>query len=543
MSKDACAFAAFLLLAALSFTSCASNSSSTTGTQPGPGTPTAKTTPTITWAQPAAITYPAPLSSTQLDATANVPGTFSYNPPAGTVLNPGTQKLMTTFTPTNMAAYNNATASVSLKVNPQAAPPPNSKTTPTLTWPQPAAITNPAPLTSAELDATANVPGTFVYNPPTGTVLDPGNHTLSVAFTPTNTSAYNNANASVTLTVNPPTSSSPSDFVYFGGVGNMLSGLAIANNAVSTIPGSPFTVTNQAQSEFFLAGAGKFLFISGMSPGVIVTWMVNAQTGGITQTSSSTQPPRLGLGTDPSGKFLYGMNTSAYGFSIDHQTGDLSSLPGSPYSLEDAAGNPPQISPDGTWLCTAGFAGPGVTGNVFCAQRDPSTGAIMTNPSNEIVAGTGSLEGGGPFAQNNYLLANTLQFNSSDNTYTATGLAVLQISTAAVKTVNTYPGVHGEIAVDLTGTLVAVSGDNSNLTLFTFDGTNGTLTQKAQITLPQPPGALTFTCDSNDLAVSHPNQNTVSVYSVSNGTLQEIGGSPISVANGADQSVAACPGK
>ena len=34
--------------------------------------------PTVTWADPAGIVSGAPLSSAQLDATVNVPGTFTY---------------------------------------------------------------------------------------------------------------------------------------------------------------------------------------------------------------------------------------------------------------------------------------------------------------------------------------------------------------------------------------------------------------------------------------------------------------------------------
>ena len=48
-----------------------------------------KATPTITWANPADITYGTALGATQLNATADVPGTFVYTPAAGTVLNAG----------------------------------------------------------------------------------------------------------------------------------------------------------------------------------------------------------------------------------------------------------------------------------------------------------------------------------------------------------------------------------------------------------------------------------------------------------------------
>lgn len=96
--------------------------------QPANPTPAApnpsQAAPVITWPQPAPITYPAPLTSAQLDATANVPGTFVYSPAAGTVLPAGMQTLTATFTPTDMADYTNATASVSIVVNAAAAPAP-----------------------------------------------------------------------------------------------------------------------------------------------------------------------------------------------------------------------------------------------------------------------------------------------------------------------------------------------------------------------------------------------------------------------------------
>jgi hypothetical protein len=76
--------------------------------------------PAITWATPAAITAGTALSSTQLNATANVPGAFVYNPTAGTVLATGTTTLSVTFTPTDATDYASATQTVQLIVNPVA---------------------------------------------------------------------------------------------------------------------------------------------------------------------------------------------------------------------------------------------------------------------------------------------------------------------------------------------------------------------------------------------------------------------------------------
>ena len=91
--------------------------SSFSGQLQSPQTNPSKSTPVIAWAQPVPITYPAPLSSAQLDASANVPGTFVYSPTAGTVLRVGTQQLSATFTPTDTAHYTTANAVVTIVVN------------------------------------------------------------------------------------------------------------------------------------------------------------------------------------------------------------------------------------------------------------------------------------------------------------------------------------------------------------------------------------------------------------------------------------------
>jgi len=76
-----------------------------------------KFTPVVTWSDPADITYPAALGATQLNATTTVAGSFSYTPPSGTVLNPGTgQSLSVQFTPADTAA-NNSPPPKTVRVN------------------------------------------------------------------------------------------------------------------------------------------------------------------------------------------------------------------------------------------------------------------------------------------------------------------------------------------------------------------------------------------------------------------------------------------
>ena len=237
------------------------------------GTP--KTVPTITWNPPATVTYGAAVGATALSASANVPGSFSYTPAAGTVLGAGSRTLTATFTPNDTTTYETVTRTVTLTVNKavltataenkskvqgaanpaltitysgfvpgesvSAITPPTIATTattsspsgtypitlsggsaanytltlsngtltvsagaatPTITWAPPAAITYGTALSSAQLNATASVPGTFSYSPAAGAVLGSGALTLTVAFTPEDTAAYSTATKTVTLTVN-----------------------------------------------------------------------------------------------------------------------------------------------------------------------------------------------------------------------------------------------------------------------------------------------------------------------------------------------------
>ena len=167
-------------------------------------------TPTITWNNPADIIYGTPLSNAQLDATASVPGTFVYNPPSGTILSVGqNQQLNTIFIPTDTINYTTASATSSINV---------TQATPTVIWNNPDDIVYGTQLSGIQLDANASAPGTFVYNPPSGTVLNTGMHTLSVSFTPTDTTNYTTASATSSINV-----SVPGTFVYIPPSGTVLS--------------------------------------------------------------------------------------------------------------------------------------------------------------------------------------------------------------------------------------------------------------------------------------------------------------------------------
>lgn len=186
--------------------------------------------PVLTWPTPAAITYGKALGTTELNATSSAPGTLAFFPAAGTVVAAGQTTLTAVFTPTNAADYSAAQANVVLTVN---------QATPTLNWVTPSAIPAGTALSAAQLNATANVAGTFRYTPAAGTVLPVGSTTLSALFVPSDATNYKSATGAVALMVSAVakvtpqiTWSTPASIVY----GTPLSAQQL--NATASVPGT-----------------------------------------------------------------------------------------------------------------------------------------------------------------------------------------------------------------------------------------------------------------------------------------------------------------
>jgi hypothetical protein len=188
-------------------------------------------TPVISWGPISAIPYGTPLSNTQLNATLTTvppidniptpPGTLSYTPGLGTILNAGVQMITVVYTPSNSANFNTVSSTNTVVVN---------KITPTLNWSNPlSSIFYLRQLSSTDINISANdtkgraIAGTFTYNavyssggastpvvlasaapPSLGTVLNAGNYTLTATFTPADVVNYvSGISISSGLTVNP----------------------------------------------------------------------------------------------------------------------------------------------------------------------------------------------------------------------------------------------------------------------------------------------------------------------------------------------------
>ncbi len=327
--------------------------------------------PTITWATPAAIVYGTPLSATQLNATASVAGTFIYSPAAGAVLTAGQHTLAVTFTPNDTTDYSSANSTVTLAV---------SKATPVLTWATPAAVSAGTALSSTQLDATANVPGTFTYSPVSGTIMSsPGNFMLSVTLAPTDSTDYTIASKSVTLSVTAVTTAP-----------------LVTTGTATAILGSSATLAGQATAEgsdthsWFLYGTSSTL--SGAtqtaSQDIGAGYTVVNFTGGATGLSPNTT------------YYFQAVAQNTYG-TTQGTIQSFTTASGSTFTLSDSNGGAVSLSKgsttNNTLMVTIGPTG-GFTGTVTLnaavtksptGAQDPPT--FTWSPSNLVtLSGTSS---------------------------------------------------------------------------------------------------------------------------------------------------------
>jgi len=413
-------------------------------------------TPVITWASPSSITYGTALSGTQLNATAPVPGTFTYTPALGTILGAGTQTLSVTFTPTDSTDYASASTTVSLTV---------AKATPTITWPTPSAIMYGTGLGTTQLNATSTVAGTFAYSYPVGTVLNGGSNYLSVSFTPTDTADYVSTTAYVYLTVNKATPSitwaTPSAITF----GTSLSATQL--NATANVPG--YFAYSPAAYAILPAGSNTLTvtFYPNSSQNYVspvtqtVTLTVNQATPAITWATpaaitygTALSAAQLNASTSVAGTLVY---TPAVGAILTTGTPTLS-VTFTPTDSKDYTSTTQTVSllvnratPAISWPAPAAIA----YGSPITTAQLNATAAVPGTFAYTPAAGTIPPAGAQP-------LSVTFTPTDTTNYVTATSSASLTINKVPLAiTANSFARVYGAANPAFTGGVTgAVNGDS-----------------------------------------------------------------------------------
>jgi len=271
-----------------------------------------------------------------------------------------------------------------------------------------------------------------------------------------------------------------------------------ATGALSPVSGSPFPVATTLQvSGLIVDPKSRFLYASdlpsnGATAGVIgftigTGGALTSIPGGPFSSPGLGGPPEA-ITIDPTGKFLYasasfddvlvpgGLNI--WGFTIDSQTGVLTSMPGSPFATQQ--GGQPQgieVDPSGKFLYVALLN----TNSIAALTIDSATGALTTVPGSPFATAPSQINPQtSEFAispSGKYLYA--FNFNGSTMSAftidsTSGALAPLAGSPFAVN-----PAAEGSLIVDPSGKFLYITigfGPPSAFDIFNIDPNTGTLT-------------------------------------------------------------------
>ena len=164
------------------------------------------------------------------------------------------------------------------------------KTYPLITWATPTPIPYGTALGAGQLDASANIEGGYTYTPPAGTVLNAGTTTLSVLFTPMDTTDYSTATQTVSLLVsNAPLSVSANNTNRVFGQTNpvftgTLTGIVNGDNITAA-----YTCAATASSP---VGTYPIVPVFNDPNGRLVNYAVTTNDGTLTVTTTNTTAPQ-----------------------------------------------------------------------------------------------------------------------------------------------------------------------------------------------------------------------------------------------------------
>jgi hypothetical protein len=472
-----------------------------------------KATPVITWNNPSDIIFGTALSSTELNATADTLGTFTYTPSSGTQLNAGAnQQLTASFTPSDTTNYNTAGKSVVISV---------LKANQTITF---GALANktfgdPPFTVSASSNSGLNITFRIVSGPATisgNTIILTGAGTLIVRASQVGNANYNAApNVDQTFTV----------------------------NCADTV------VTNGGDS-----GAGSLRdVISKACAGSTITFNIPTSDPGY---DSATGIFKVTL---TSGELLINENLTIQGTGANVLTVMRSKAVGTPdfRIFNVASGNTFNLSGltvsngkggnGGGLLNTGGTVN--VNNSVFTSNSAPNrSGGGITNDGGTLIVSNSNIsagiavQGGGIFNANNgtvTLINSTVSGNTAANSnggfgagggiFNASGVTTLTNVTVSNNFTNATGGgiVILSGAMNLRNTIVAgnFQGTSPNLTA---DDISGTVDPSSSFNLIGTGGAggLTNNVNNNQVGVINPGLAPMSNYGGPTPTLALLPGSP-----------------
>jgi 6-phosphogluconolactonase len=266
-----------------------------------------------------------------------------------------------------------------------------------------------------------------------------------------------------------------------------------SSGTMSLISGSPFpNSTTQGISSLTVDPNGSFLYASDSSDFGVGGFTIGT-TGALTSIPGGPfSPPGDALGPpteiaiDPAGKFLYASTVfdvsdtgglNVWGFTIDSQTGALTSMPGSPFATQEN-GQPHgiKVDPSGKFV----YVALSNANSIAAFTIDSTTGALTVAPGSPFATGPGeftetyelTIAPSGKFLYAFNFNGNTVAVFTIDST---SGV----LTTVAGSPFAVNPEAEGDLVVDPSGKflyLTIASGLHSAFDIFNIDPNTGALT-------------------------------------------------------------------
>ena len=267
-----------------------------------------------------------------------------------------------------------------------------------------------------------------------------------------------------------------------------------SSGTLSLIAGSPFAVqpTSVGFGGFAIDSGGRFLYAANQSAYGIVGFTINNTTGSLTSipggafSSPGNGGPPLHLAIDPTGMFLYASASfddvflppgyNIWAFTIDSQTGALTSMPGSPF-LTQGNGQPQgiKVDPSGKFL----YVALSNSNSIAAFTINGTTGALTSIPGSPFQTSAGqftqtydlTIAPSGKFLYAFNLNGNTMAAFTIDSTSGV--LTTLPGSPFAV-----VPNGESGFIVDPSGQFLYLgltSGPTTSFVIFNIDPNTGAL--------------------------------------------------------------------